>query len=642
MRAYSRSLRRRHFGLEPSPAVVAARAAEGAPSPPKRRGSKQSPITRVQKRQLMRQMHMCAMLSRRGRKLLEARAPGTSDPMPRTPTVEEVEGEFWRIVDDGACPCGCPLLGSCRHGLRPFGNLDDGTTAIAPVGRLPPPALYPWETPESAIEAHGAYNEMFGVLYPSDLPASRFGSGFPLIGGTPAMRAASARRLAGPTTAADEQTSGPYRTGKFAGWNLNALPLHEQSLLRYLNPPRPNPLAQAFPALDDGGEGDVPGLTSPFVYLGSVFSAFCWHTEDHDLHSINYHHCGAPKAWYGVPAHAAHAFERAVRDVLAPQLVRQRPGLLHDIVTHIPPARLARLGIPVCRLVQRPGEFVVTLPRAYHSGVNLGSNMNEAVNLGAASWIKAGTASAEQYRNVRSPALCMERLCLHVLRARESDAAAGEAAPDAAAFLRRRIAEERRYRALLTVSLHQPLELHTVVAEPVHGNAPIVLPSVHARDVGASYGTRRALLPKAKFANPKRLEAGGWPKGTLAAARAILQRRGSLLTGALLECSTCRVSCHLGVVVFPFANLDALENGAAAHVLARRADDAGVEDHAGGEDLLQVHCVACAHQRRSEMDGPPLLLARFTNDELAAIDGCAASAVDAATARATMAAAAGR
>ena len=102
------------------------------------------------------------------------------------------------------------------------------------------------------------------------------------------------------------------------------------------------------------------------------------------------------------------------------------------------------------------------------------------------------------------------------------------------------------------------------------------------------------------------------------------------------------MSCHLGVVVFPFANLDALENGAAAHVLARRADDAGVEDHAGGEDLLQVHCVACAHQRRSEMDGPPLLLARFTNDELAAIDGCAASAVDAATARATMAAAAGR
>ena len=30
--------------------------------------------------------------------------------------------------------------------------------------------------------------------------------------------------------------------------------------------------------------------------------------------SINYHHCGASKTWYGVPGHAAYDFENVVRE----------------------------------------------------------------------------------------------------------------------------------------------------------------------------------------------------------------------------------------------------------------------------------------------------------------------------------------
>ncbi|PNH06662.1 Lysine-specific demethylase REF6 [Tetrabaena socialis] len=40
----------------------------------------------------------------------------------------------------------------------------------------------------------------------------------------------------------------------------------------------------------------IPGVTSPMPYIGMLLHAtFAWHTEDHYLYSINYHHMGAPK-----------------------------------------------------------------------------------------------------------------------------------------------------------------------------------------------------------------------------------------------------------------------------------------------------------------------------------------------------------
>lgn len=73
--------------------------------------------------------------------------------------------------------------------------------------------------------------------------------------------------------------------------------------------------------------GDLPGITSPVLRIGMLFTADSWHTEDHDLHAVSYLHTGAPKVWYGVPAPDAAAFERAAGEAaFGPALGRMREG----------------------------------------------------------------------------------------------------------------------------------------------------------------------------------------------------------------------------------------------------------------------------------------------------------------------------
>ncbi len=50
---------------------------------------------------------------------------------------------------------------------------------------------------------------------------------------------------------------------------MQALPRDGESVLRVLG-------------------ADIPGVTSPMLYLGMLFATFAWHVEDHYLYSINY------------------------------------------------------------------------------------------------------------------------------------------------------------------------------------------------------------------------------------------------------------------------------------------------------------------------------------------------------------------
>lgn len=160
-------------------------------------------------------------------------------------------------------------------------------------------------------------------------------------------------------------------------WNMRIASRSHGSLLRYM-------------------PDEVPGVTSPMVYIAMLFSWFAWHVEDHDLHSLNYLHMGASKTWYAVPGDAAPAFEEVIRrDGYGGQV---NPivalGMLAEKTTVMSPEVLMAAGVPCCRLVQNAGEFVVTFPRAYHLGFSHGFNCGEAANLATPEWLKMAKEAA--------------------------------------------------------------------------------------------------------------------------------------------------------------------------------------------------------------------------------------------------------
>lgn len=80
------------------------------------------------------------------------------------------------------------------------------------------------------------------------------------------------------------------------------------------------PILQVLPTLSDSIlrqlPEDIPGVTSPMLYMGMLFATFAWHVEDQYLYSINYQHAGAAKTWYGVPASDADAFEEVAQQLV--------------------------------------------------------------------------------------------------------------------------------------------------------------------------------------------------------------------------------------------------------------------------------------------------------------------------------------
>ncbi|KAL1828382.1 hypothetical protein ACET3Z_006794 [Daucus carota] len=213
------------------------------------------------------------------------------------------------------------------------------------------------------------------VKYGSDLDTSVYGSGFPRVSDQK-------------PEALGEDVWDEYRASP---WNLNNLPKLQGSMLRTVH-------------------HSIAGVMVPWLYIGMLFSSFCWHFEDHCFYSMNYHHWGEPKCWYSVPGSEASAFEKVMRNSL-PDLFDAQPDLLFQLVTMLNPSVLQNSNVPVYSVLQEPGNFVITFPRSYHGGFNCGLNCAEAVNFAPADWLPHGGSGADLYKLYRkSPVLSHEEL----------------------------------------------------------------------------------------------------------------------------------------------------------------------------------------------------------------------------------------
>ncbi|XP_068645556.1 lysine-specific demethylase JMJ17 isoform X2 [Aristolochia californica] len=223
------------------------------------------------------------------------------------------------------------------------------------------------------------------VMYGSDLDTSIYGSGFPHIGD--------------PLPASVEPDE--WRKYSCSPWNLNNLPKLEGSMLR---------------AVHD----NIAGIMVPWLYIGMLFSSFCWHFEDHCFYSMNYLHWGEPKCWYSVPGGEAQSFELIMRKTL-PDLFDVQPDLLFQLVTMLNPTVLQDNGVPVYGVLQEPGNFVVTFPRSFHGGFNFGLNCAEAVNFAPADWLPHGGYGADLYRLYHKAAVLSHEELLCVVAKGTSD-----------------------------------------------------------------------------------------------------------------------------------------------------------------------------------------------------------------------------
>lgn len=59
-------------------------------------------------------------------------------------------------------------------------------------------------------------------------------------------------------------------------------------------------------------KGNMPGISDPYEYVGSIGSVFAWHTEDINFSSISILLCGQPKIWYAIPPSKSKEFEQLV------------------------------------------------------------------------------------------------------------------------------------------------------------------------------------------------------------------------------------------------------------------------------------------------------------------------------------------
>jgi len=135
----------------------------------------------------------------------------------------------------------------------------------------------------------------------------------------------------------------------------------------------------------------IAGYTTPMLYVGSAGTTFALHSEDQNLFSCNYLLAGCPKVWYGVPPSYYSQVISLISTIFAEKkIVQQCPQAVMHKRFLLNPEVLHAAGIPTSRVIQRPGDMIITSPGAFHFGYNTGWNIAEASNFASDSWWTGG------------------------------------------------------------------------------------------------------------------------------------------------------------------------------------------------------------------------------------------------------------
>lgn len=150
-----------------------------------------------------------------------------------------------------------------------------------------------------------------------------------------------------------------------------------------------NHLNTILDTLNTDSKVKILGVNTAYLYFGMWKTTFPWHTEDMDLYSINYLHFGAPKSWYAVPPEHGKRLETLAKGFFSGSFQDCSEFMRHKM-TMISPHVLRKFSIPVNKITQYEGEFMITFPFGYHSGYNHGFNCAESTNFASHRWIEFG------------------------------------------------------------------------------------------------------------------------------------------------------------------------------------------------------------------------------------------------------------
>ena len=133
---------------------------------------------------------------------------------------------------------------------------------------------------------------------------------------------------------------------------------------------------------------EMAGINTSMHYFGERGSFTAHHEEDGGLSSLNLLKCGNPKLWFIIDYRWRAQVEKEIADYLrrkTPEIEVCDQVLKHKIYL-ITPNLLEKLNIPYSIVVQNPGDLFFIRKGTYHSVINMGRNIAEAINYGCNEW----------------------------------------------------------------------------------------------------------------------------------------------------------------------------------------------------------------------------------------------------------------